>query len=122
MLANWSWVKVIEYLPCVDHHDGHLEYKGKERYNSNSGKPYLVLNHQKYQTNDLSNIGVVWYAYIHIRIFKYWTVLWKKIIMALHTFEKYSLFKNINNVMDIFGYLIIIIILSMSYKMHRVNI
>lgn len=45
----------------------------------------------------------------------------KKIIMALHTFEKYSLFKNINNVMDIFGYLMIII-LSMSYKMHIVNI
>lgn len=42
--------------------------------------------------------------------------------MALHTFEKYSLFKNINNVMDIFGYLIMIIILSMSYKMHIVNI
>lgn len=25
--------------------------------------------------------------------------------MVSHTFEKYSLFKNMNNVMDIFGYL-----------------
>lgn len=35
--------------------------------------------------------------------------------MVSYTFEKHEIFKNMNNVMDIFGYLIIII-LSILYR------
>lgn len=65
----------------------------------------------KNQTNDYPRyrVGRLGRAYFCLRISGYW-VIYDKIIMAGHTFEKYSLFKNRNNVMDIFGYLILIII------------